>query len=243
MKQSSSMIVGVGLQRLQHPADAGAAGEVHALADLGAGADRRPGVDHGPLVDIGADVDERGHQHGFRPMKAPRRTIAPGTARKPAACEMRRGPSPRTSTGSCPTRARPRPPPSAPARITVLRVRRNDSRTAFFSHWRWPSAVALLRARLGPCPRRAGRRVSSTAVAHRALRARPDLVAPLPSGVYLGLQVGQADLGHGGLLDAGAGQERRPGPRARWWTKGARSLARAGRPAWWSCRVRRRAPG
>src|SRR5690606_1494962 len=53
----------IGLQRLEHPADAGPAGAVHILADLGAGADRGPGVDHGPVVDIGADVHETGHQH------------------------------------------------------------------------------------------------------------------------------------------------------------------------------------
>src|SRR5690606_38230475 len=53
----------IGLQRLEHAADAGAAGAVHLLADLGAGADRGPGVDHGPVVDIGPDVHEAGHQH------------------------------------------------------------------------------------------------------------------------------------------------------------------------------------
>src|SRR5690606_7322665 len=36
-----------GLHRLQHAADADAAGQVHVLADLGAGTDGRPGVDHG----------------------------------------------------------------------------------------------------------------------------------------------------------------------------------------------------
>ena len=54
---------GLGLQRLQHAADADAAGNVHALADLGAGADRRPGVDHGAFIDIGAEIDEGRHQH------------------------------------------------------------------------------------------------------------------------------------------------------------------------------------
>jgi hypothetical protein len=54
---------GLGLQRLQHAADADAAGNVHALADLRAGADRRPGVDHGRFIDIGAEIDEGRHQH------------------------------------------------------------------------------------------------------------------------------------------------------------------------------------
>src|SRR5690348_3102735 len=54
---------GVGLQRLQHAADADAAGQVHARADLRAGTHRGPGVDHGAGADAGADVDVAGHQH------------------------------------------------------------------------------------------------------------------------------------------------------------------------------------
>src|SRR5581483_9985161 len=49
---------GLGLQRLQHAANADAAGDMHALADLGARAHGRPGVDHGGLIDIGAEIDE-----------------------------------------------------------------------------------------------------------------------------------------------------------------------------------------
>src|SRR5690606_12242963 len=52
-----------GLQRLEHAADAGPAGQVAVLADLGAGADRGPGVHHRAGADPGADVDEAGHQH------------------------------------------------------------------------------------------------------------------------------------------------------------------------------------
>ncbi len=55
-----------GLQRLEHAADADAAGDVAVLADLRAGADRRPGVDHGAGIHIGAEIDERGHQHHAR---------------------------------------------------------------------------------------------------------------------------------------------------------------------------------
>ena len=66
MKQSSSMMVGRGLQRLEHPADADAARQVHVAADLRARADRGPGVDHGAGADIGADVDVAGHQHRVR---------------------------------------------------------------------------------------------------------------------------------------------------------------------------------
>jgi hypothetical protein len=54
---------GSGLERLEHAADAGAARNVHALADLRAAADRRPGIDHRAFADIGAEVDEAGHQH------------------------------------------------------------------------------------------------------------------------------------------------------------------------------------
>src|SRR3546814_2605706 len=47
------------LQRLQHAADARAAGDVAVLADLRAGADGGPGVDHRARADVRADVDER----------------------------------------------------------------------------------------------------------------------------------------------------------------------------------------
>ena len=66
MKQLSSMIDRVGLQRLEHAADADAARDVAVLADLRAGADGRPGVDHRAAVDIGADIDEARHQHDAR---------------------------------------------------------------------------------------------------------------------------------------------------------------------------------
>ena len=58
------------VRRLEHAADADAAGEVDVLADLGGRADGGPGVDHRPGVHVGADVDERGHQH------RPRRDVA-----------------------------------------------------------------------------------------------------------------------------------------------------------------------
>ena len=74
----------VGLQRLQHAADPGAAGDVAVPADLRAGADRGPGVDHRAFVDVGADVDEGGHQHDVRADVGGAADDAPGTARKPA---------------------------------------------------------------------------------------------------------------------------------------------------------------
>src|SRR5688572_22277134 len=53
-----------GLHRLQHAADADAAGDVAVLADLRARADGDPGVDHGAAVDIGADIEKARHQDG-----------------------------------------------------------------------------------------------------------------------------------------------------------------------------------
>src|SRR5262249_40305800 len=49
------------LQRLEHTADAGAAGDVTVLADLRAGADRGPGVDHGAGIQEGAEMAEARH--------------------------------------------------------------------------------------------------------------------------------------------------------------------------------------
>ena len=78
------------LQRLEHAADAGAAGDVAVLADLRAGADRRPGVDHGALVHIGAEIDEARHQHHARRdigRAAHDRSPAPrGSPRRESAC-------------------------------------------------------------------------------------------------------------------------------------------------------------
>ena len=52
------------MQRLEHAAQAHAAGQVHIAAHLGAAADGGPGVDHGPFTDPGADVHIAGHQDG-----------------------------------------------------------------------------------------------------------------------------------------------------------------------------------
>ena len=59
-------------RRLEHPADADAAGEVDPLADLRAGADRRPRVDHRVGADVRADVHvARHHDHARREVRAP----------------------------------------------------------------------------------------------------------------------------------------------------------------------------
>src|SRR6266851_906843 len=56
----------LGLERLEHAADADAAREVAVLADLSAGPDGRPGIDHGGAVDIGTEIDEARHQNDAR---------------------------------------------------------------------------------------------------------------------------------------------------------------------------------
>src|SRR5690606_13332587 len=53
---------GAGLQRLEHTANAHAARQVYARADLGAGAYRGPGVHHGAFAHVSADVHIRRHQ-------------------------------------------------------------------------------------------------------------------------------------------------------------------------------------
>src|SRR6478672_13877759 len=63
-------------------------------------------------------------------MKAERRTIEPGTARKPAS-RNRFSPQPSNLDGTLSHHdALPGPPP-----IVVMSLRRNDSSTAFLSHW------------------------------------------------------------------------------------------------------------
>ncbi len=74
----------IGLQRLQHAADADAARQVHVLADLGAGAHRCPSIDHRAAVDIGAEVDERRHQH--HPRRDISRVPHDGAGHRPEPC-------------------------------------------------------------------------------------------------------------------------------------------------------------
>src|SRR5712675_3529335 len=63
-------------------------------------------------------------------MKAERRTMAPGTARKPAS-RKRFSPQPSNFDGTLSHHeALPGPP-----EIALMSLRRNDSSTAFFSHW------------------------------------------------------------------------------------------------------------
>ena len=74
------------LRRLEHAADADAAREVHALADLRARPDRRPGVDHRVGADARADVHVARHQDRRRARgTSPSGPTPPGTTRTRAA--------------------------------------------------------------------------------------------------------------------------------------------------------------
>src|SRR3546814_18298372 len=74
------------LQRLQHTADAGAAGEMHVLADLVAGADSGPGVDNGAAVDAGPEVPDGRNQDDTGPDRGglANATVGKGATRHPA---------------------------------------------------------------------------------------------------------------------------------------------------------------
>src|SRR3546814_6526107 len=63
-------------------------------------------------------------------IKAPRRTIDPGTARKPAPLK-RFSPQPANFDGTLSHQVAPPAPPS----MISMSLRRNDSSTAFFNHW------------------------------------------------------------------------------------------------------------
>jgi hypothetical protein len=62
-------------------------------------------------------------------MKAPRRTIEPGTARKPAAAK-RASSQPANLDGTLSHQTAPPGPPG----ISAIGLNRNESKTAFFSH-------------------------------------------------------------------------------------------------------------
>ena len=154
MKQLSSMMTGFGLQRLEHAADADAAGEMAVLADLRARADRRPGVDHRACVDIGAEIDEATasarRSARYRPSAA---RSQPGTARKPAFAKAVRRPSRRTWTAPCPTRSRRRERPAIGPHVVEAERQQHRLLQPLVD---LPFAVAASRRR-APRRRRAGR--------------------------------------------------------------------------------------
>ena len=129
MKQLSSMIVGIGLQRLEHAADADAAGQVDVLADLRARPDGGPGIHHRALVHVGADVHVGRHQHD---VAADERAGAHRRRRHDAEAALAklgvRVPANRSGTLS--NQVRP-----SPAAITALSCVRKYSSTAFLIHW------------------------------------------------------------------------------------------------------------
>ena len=191
MKQSSSMMLGVGLHRLQHAADAGAAGDVAVLADLGAGADRGPGVDHGAAVDTGADVDEGGHQDDVP--GDDRRRGAPRAGHGAEARLLEAVGAPAGELERHLVHRGPAGASSGPAAITSLACRRKESSTAFFSHWRdHPVAVRS-------SPPRAARRNRGSVDGRldgvrgpNALGRRRDAVAPFPGRIDRGFQIRRA---------------------------------------------------
>ena len=125
-------------------------------------------------------------------MKAERRTIAPGTARKPAS-RKRFSPQPANFEGTLSHQVAPPGPPS----MTALSLRRNDSSTAFFSHWLTfqepgPSAPSIFSAtRASPLSSSVERPVDR--VAHVAARLGVDRGAILEGAFDEGLQGG---VGH-----------------------------------------------
>src|SRR5450755_797937 len=104
-------------------------------------------------------------------MKAERRTIEPGTARKPAS-RNRLSPQPSNFEGTLSHHdAMPGPPD-----IALMSLRRNDSSTAFFSHWltfHLPLASRIA-TRASPLSRRSS--AEST-----ASRTSPLVAAEMPS--------------------------------------------------------------
>ena len=116
-------------------------------------------------------------------MKAPRRTIAPGTARKAGGGEFLSRPSRRTWTAPCPTSARRPGPPE----IASIGFSRNDSSTAFLSHW-WtihaPPCFSAIRA----SPLSSAAIAASTAWRTSPLVSRPDRIALVPGLLDHGLQ-------------------------------------------------------
>ena len=135
MKQLSSMTTGPACKRLQHAADAGAARDVAVLADLGAGADRGPGVDHGAAVDIGAEIDEARHQDDARGDIGGAADDAAGDGAEAGGAEA--GIVPAGELGRHLVEPDRRAEAGRPDRrgSTLMSLRRNDSSTAFFSHW------------------------------------------------------------------------------------------------------------
>ena len=119
-------------------------------------------------------------------MKAERRTMAPGTARKPAS-RKRFSPQPSNFDGTLSHHdALPGPPEIAP-----MSLRRNDSSTAFFSHWltlHLPLGLALGDARLALVEEI--ERVIDR-LAHLALGRGRDAVAGIERGVDRGFEGGQ----------------------------------------------------
>ena len=124
-------------------------------------------------------------------MYAPRRATAGGTTRTPAGREARRRRGRRTWSAPCRrTRTARRCRLRRATRIGALSARRNDSSTAFLSHWcvvQAPSTFSATRSRPASSSAITWSTASRTA---RGRRVRGERRARLPGGVDRALQVG-----------------------------------------------------
>ena len=129
MKQLSSMMVGFACSGSSTPPMPTPPDRCTFLPIWAQLPDRRPGVDHRAFVDVGADVHVGGHQHDvLRDVGAAAGDC--GRARRGS----RRPRNPRRvsrRTWSAPCRSTASMPPG----ITRLSCSRNESSTAFLSHW------------------------------------------------------------------------------------------------------------
>src|SRR5437868_2491846 len=102
--------------------------------------------------------------------KAPRRTIAPGTERKPAAANSF-SPQPANLDGTLSHQCAPPGPPA----MASIGLRRNDSRTAFLSHW-WTIQPSPLGSAMRASPQSRAAMTVST-----ACRTSPLVAGPIAS--------------------------------------------------------------
>ena len=150
-------------------------------ADLRAGADRRPGVDHRAAVDMRADIDEARHQHDAGRDVGRAAHDAARHGAEPGGLEFASRPSRRiwahlVVPGGSP-RSEFRPPG-----IGAMSLRRNDSSTAFFSHWLTDHLPFFFSAtRSSPKFERIERRLHR--LAHRPLGRGRDRLPVFPRGV------------------------------------------------------------
>ena len=121
-------------------------------------------------------------------IKAERRTTQPGTARKPAA-RKRLSPQPSNFEGTLSHHAALPGPPS----MTSMSLRRNDSSTAFLSHWLTCQELSPCRSATCASPRSSRSSAGLDRLAHRPLGRGPDIVARLEGIID---RLGESGIGH-----------------------------------------------